>query len=158
MHAVTVDTSAELDKYEALAGAVKNEVAGLSAEQLRAHPIPGTWSIQQITIHLADAESVFADRIKWILAEDNPPLPGFDENKWMSVLAPESRPADEAATLIDLTRRHLAIILRQSPPEALKRTGKHSQYGAVSITDILAKSNWHLEHHLKFLRQKRGMV
>lgn len=156
--AATIDVTAELKKYESLASIVKTEIAGLSAEQLRAHPIPGTWSLQQIVIHLVDAEVVFADRVKWILAEDNPPIPGFDENKWMAALACESRPASEAAELIDLTRRHLTIILREQPPEALKRTGKHSQYGNVSVADILAKANWHLEHHLKFLRQKRGMV
>jgi hypothetical protein len=149
---------AEVDSYEAAADSVKQAIAGLTGDQLRAHPVPGTWSIQQIVTHLTDAEAVFADRIKRIIAEENPPIVAFDENRWMQYLAVDSRPADESAQLLELTRRQITRILREAPPTVFDRTGIHSELGPLSLGDVLKKANWHLEHHLKFLRDKRKLV
>lgn len=146
-----------IDEYEAGAATVKNAIAGLTREQLMAHPVVGTWSIQQIVVHLADCEQVFADRIKRIIAEDKPTLIGFDENRWMS-LAVASRNAEETAGLLELVRRQIVTILREVGPDAFKRVGVHSEMGDMSLAQIVEKANWHLNHHMKFLNEKRGMV
>lgn len=148
----------ELDIYEAGASILRGSVAGLSRHQLRSHPIPGTWSIHQIVTHLTDCELVFSDRIKRVVAEENPVLQAFDENKWMQTLGVESRPTDECLELLDLTRRQTARILRELSPTAFARTGNHSEAGPLSLHDIVAKANWHLEHHLGFLKHKRSLV
>ncbi len=148
----------EIDHYESAVATLRAAVAGLSRVQLRAHPIPGTWSLHQIAVHLTDCEQVFGDRIKRVVAESNPPLMSFDENLWMQNLAIDSRPTEESLDLLDLNRRQIARILRELPPTAFARTGIHSEIGSMSLSEILAKANWHFEHHMKFVHQKRSLV
>ena len=38
-------------------------IVGLSREELLAFPVPGTWSIQQIVIHLLDSDLISMDRM-----------------------------------------------------------------------------------------------
>ncbi len=45
-------------------------MAGVSREQLDAHPVPGKWSICEVVCHIADYEPVYADRMKRVIAEN----------------------------------------------------------------------------------------
>jgi len=136
---------------EKLAAAIR----GLSEEDLKAKPVPGKWSTQQVVIHLMDAEMAFADRIKRVVATDNPPLLAWDENKFSANLFYEEQSTEDAVKLIDLTRRQVTKILRTLPAEAFDRSGMHSEAGKLTLTQIVAKANDHLEHHLKFINEKR---
>lgn len=147
-----------IDQYDAQAGLLKQEIAGLTREQLLAHPLPGTWSIQQIVVHLADCEAVFADRIKRVVAEDRPALLAFDENRWMESLAVKSRPADESAAVVELVRKQVVTILRELPPAAARRVGVHSQAGELTLAALVEKAVRHFDHHLGFLRRKKALV
>lgn len=42
----------------------------------------GKWTIKQIPVHLADAESVLPERIKRIIAEPKQVLCAFDQDLW----------------------------------------------------------------------------
>jgi hypothetical protein len=151
--------SEQLAIYEREAGALRREISGLTSEQLASHPIPGTWSIGQIVTHLCDAEQAFSDRIKRIVAEDPKPiLQAWDENKWMQNLPVERGPAEESAHLVELVRGQIVWILREQGPAVYRKTGVHSQAGELTLLQILEKANWHLEHHLQFLRNKRQLV
>ena len=57
---------------------LREAVAGMSQEQLIARPIPGKWSTLEVICHLADFEIVYADRIKRVIAENEPILFGGD--------------------------------------------------------------------------------
>src|SRR4051794_1804463 len=80
-------------------------IRGLTREDLLAIPTnptaeTGKWSIQQVVCHIADSELVYADRMKRIIAEDNPTLQGFDENLWVKNLRYEDQSAEDAAQLV----------------------------------------------------------
>ncbi len=144
-----------IEQYEIHAGRVRQSVQGLTREDLLAFPVPGTWSIQQIVVHLADSEMVFADRIKRVIAEDNPTLLAFDQNKWFARLHYDEQSAADAATQVELTRRQLARVLKALPDADFNRGGTHSEAGPLTLRQIIEKANWHLDHHLKFLIDKR---
>jgi len=44
-----------------------------------ARPGPGQWAILEVVVHLADSDAISIDRMKRMLAEDNPPLLYADE-------------------------------------------------------------------------------
>jgi hypothetical protein len=70
-----------IERYAAGAAAPAKAIAGLSRDELNAFPVPGTWSIQQIVVHLMDSDLIGADRMKRVAAEDRPPtLIGYDES------------------------------------------------------------------------------
>src|SRR5258706_11485439 len=144
-----MDIIALIDEFEAGGQRVKDAIAGLTQEELRVFPVPGTWSIQQIVIHLQNADAVVVDRMKRIIAENNPLLIAFDENLWVKNLFYADQPAATAAELLDLTRRQFVHVLRRLPESAWEeRTGIHNKRGKVTLGEMLEIYTKHLAHHL----------
>lgn len=147
-----------INDYENGAARVRLAIQGLARADLFALPVAGTWSIQQIVIHLADSEMVFADRFKRVIAEENARLLAFDENAWMKNLHVEAQSAEEAALAVELTRKQLGRVLHALADSTFERTGVHSTAGPLTLKQIVEKATSHLEHHLKFLVEKRAML
>lgn len=55
-----------------------------SGAHLRTRPADGEWSVIELLGHAADAELVVAGRLRWIAAQDEPPLLGYDQDQWVS--------------------------------------------------------------------------
>ena len=68
-----------IDDYVSGPALLRQTVAGMTQEQLIARPIPGKWSTLEVICHLADFEIIGADRIKRVIAENEPTLFGGDE-------------------------------------------------------------------------------
>src|SRR5438045_7691912 len=109
------------EAYLAAPALLRQAVAGLTPEQLRARPVAGKWSALEVVCHLADFDPILADRIKRIIAEERPTLIGADENRFAAALAYQNRDAEEELAIIENTRRQLARILRTLPESALQR-------------------------------------
>jgi uncharacterized damage-inducible protein DinB len=147
-----------IDTYAAGAGWLRQAISGLSTPQLHATPIPGKWSMQQLVVHVTDADLVMTDRMKRVIAEDEPALLAFDEEKWLARLQYSHQRAEEAAGLFEINRIVFTRVLRHLPDEAFSRVGIHSQRGRQTLADILTFSTTHLEHHLKFAHEKRNRL
>lgn len=150
-----------IDLYAAGAEKLSLGIRGLTAEDLKclpSDPKVGKWSIQQLVVHLADAEQVTADRMKRVIAEDNPPLVAFDENKWTANLHYDGQSAEDAAKLVELTRKQMAIVLRELPDNAFTRSGMHSESGKKTLASLVEGAVKHLEHHLNYLHAKRAAM
>jgi len=99
---------------------------------LRTAPAPGEWSAIECLGHLVDSELVTSARYRWILAEDEPPLVGFDQERWARVLDHER---DDPASLLELftaLRRANVALWRRTPPERRTRVGIHAERGPES--------------------------
>lgn len=106
--------------------------------------------------HLSDFEIVFADRIKRIIAEDDPLLMAGDENRFAQRLACSDRNLETELRLIELLREQVLGILRVQPAEVFARTGRHSTDGPMTLLQLLRRLNDHIPHHVEFIRQKRA--
>ena len=144
--------------YEVGGEKLRNATKGLLLEDLLACPMPGTWSIQEIVIHLLDSDLVAVDRMKRIIAMDNPALPAFDQDAYVKHLYVADQSMEEAVALFDMNRRMFAKVLRKLPPAAFDRTGQHSEHGQQTLGEVLTYFTRHLDHHLKFLIDKREML
>jgi uncharacterized damage-inducible protein DinB len=154
-----MNDSSLIEQYELGPEKLAHAVQGLTAEDLLQVPDPdagvGLWSIQQVVLHLADAEMAFADRMRRVIAEENPPLVAWDETRFAKNLFYEQQSAGDAVKLIELTRRNLVKVLRQLPPGAFERFGTHSQRGRQTLREIISTDVQHLEHHVGFIVNKR---
>lgn len=144
-----------IDDYVAGIQVLKQSVAGMTREQALARPIPGKWSTLEVVAHLADFEPIHADRIKRVIAEENPTLIGADETCFTKKLCYQDRDLQEDLGIVELTRKQLARILRKQPPEVLQRTGKHNERGIVTLEKLLATTTNHVNHHVQFIHEKR---
>ena len=116
---------------------VQESVRGLSEEQLKTRCEPGKWSIHEVICHLADFELVYTDRIKCILAEDNPTLPGRDPDAFAETLTYDSRHIATELNLIEAIRKHTAEILRTLSSDQWEFTGTHSVDGPLSVVELV---------------------
>jgi hypothetical protein len=144
-----------IDAYLAGTQLLRQAVAGMSREQLTARPIPRKWSTLEVVCHLADSDLILSDRMKRVIAEDRPSLISLDESRYAAALACHNRVLEEELALVEHTRRQLARILRNLPPEALAREGIHSEYGPRTLEQLLQTSIDHIPHHVKFILDKR---
>jgi uncharacterized damage-inducible protein DinB len=144
-----------IEEYEKGGDDLRMAVRGLDREDLVAYPVPGTWSIQQIVIHLLDSEIAFVDRMKRVIADDNPPLLAYDENKFAKNLLYDEQSPEDAITIVELNRRNFARVLKKLPESAFDRVGVHSERGTQKLSEILGYAVNHLKHHLKFIVDKR---
>lgn len=150
-----------IDRYASGGATLRQAIAGLSAADLQAVPPAekaaevGRWSIQQVVIHLADCELVIADRIRRVVAEDQPTLMAFDQDRWVERLAYADQSVDDAVAMVELIRRQTARMLNVQPDAVLHRQGVHNVTGPVSVLDLVTHAIQHLEHHVGFIQAKR---
>lgn len=149
-----------IDQFEDGIALLNNALEGLSPEAIAWVPPAeaniGLWSIHQIVIHLADAEASFADRIKRIIAEDDPVLLEWSEEKFLQRLFYNEQSVEDAVGLIKLTRKQLTRVLRKVPKSAFERSGNHSRRGKQTLADVIGFDNWHLAHHVEFIDKKKA--
>ncbi len=153
-----MDPEKLVEEYAAGAGLVSAAIRGLNREDFLKTPVAGTWSIQQIVLHLMDSDLIAADRMKRIIAEENPAIIGYNEAAFSKNLFYEKLDPFAAADIFQKNREMTAVILRNLPAAAFERTGMHNERGKVTLEDILTIYVKHLEHHLGFVRHKRQLI
>ena len=135
-------------------------IRGLTREDLLAVPAAdaniGRWSIQQVVVHCMDSDLIATDRIKRMIAEDNPTLIGYDENKFVQNLRYDEQAAEQAVQILDLNRKLFANVLRRLPEAVWQRKGTHNERGAITAGGYLKSTVEHLDHHLSFIHKKRA--
>lgn len=137
---------------------LRQAVAGLSAEQLRARPIAGKWSVLEVVCHLADFEPIYADRMKRVLAEEQPLMMSGDPDLFAAKLAYHQRDLEEELRLIESVRGQMVRILQTVDQADWQRCGRHSSDGLIPLQTLLKRVTGHIGHHLPFLAEKRAAL
>jgi hypothetical protein len=134
---------------------LRKAVSGMTREQLVARPIPGKWSTLEVVCHLADFEIVMADRIKRVIAENEPTMFDGNPDLFAARLAYHNRDLEEELTLIDQVRKQVACILGTLTETDFQRCGNHSKYGRLTLENLAARITAHIPHHVRFIDDKR---
>jgi|GEM_PF-151755 anti-anti-sigma regulatory factor len=142
-------------KYEVGPQQLRESVSGLTSIQLRIPAPPGIWSALQIVCHIADFELVYADRMKRVVAEEQPTLFGGDPDLFAAKLAYEQRDLEEELDVITSVRRQTSRFLKTLNADQFDRTGKHSVDGPLSLSRLLERIAGHIPHHVQFIEGKK---
>jgi uncharacterized damage-inducible protein DinB len=146
---------AMLDQYLDGPSILRHTIAGMTIDQLRARPGPGKWSTLEVVCHIADYEPIYADRMKRVIALNEPELLKGDPGLFAARLAYEHRDVEEELALIELTRTQMARILRALKAEDFQRRGVHSRDGALTLETLLERVTAHIPHHVCFIEEKK---
>ena len=138
--------------------ALGRAIDGVTPRQLRQPERPGKWSIVQVLRHLADAEVVWAWRMRLILAQDRPVLTGYDQDLWADRLGYAD--ADPAESLEEFTviRRGNLRLPERATPEDRRRVGMHAERGEESIEHLQRLFAGHDLLHLRQVDRIRAAV
>jgi hypothetical protein len=117
------------------------------AEARQWRPGPGKWSPHEVVCHCADSEANAALRIRYLLAEKEPLIVGYDQEEWARAFDYHTHPADVALQTVDAVRAHTTALLRRLPEDAWSKVGRHTESGRYSAEDWLRIYAEHLEKH-----------
>ena len=92
---------------------------------------------RQVVQHLADSDLVWGYRVRMVLAQDRPPLTGYDQDLWSQRLHYERAPLDEALDLFALLRRSNLRLLTNASADDLRRVGVHAERGEESVEHMV---------------------
>jgi hypothetical protein len=112
-------------------------------------PSPGKWSAHEVVVHCADSETNAAMRIRYLLAEKNPTIMGYDQDIWAKTLDYQTHPVEAAFQAVDAARANTVPLLRHQPAAAWGRAGTHSEVGPYSAEKWLQTYADHLETHAR---------
>jgi hypothetical protein len=134
---------------------LREAVRGMNREQLVARPVPGKWSTLEVVCHIADFEIVGADRIKRVIAQNQPTLPDGDEKAFAEALHYHDRELEEELQLIGGIRASTTRILRALKEEDFARIGTHTAAGPLTLQQFVERMAKHIRHHVGFIQEKR---
>ena len=126
-------------------------LSGCPADALERRIADGEWTPIESCRHIRDIVQVYGMRFKWMILQDGPFLPDYDENRW-AVGSPDG--AADIASLLDENaayRAETVRLLRSLTPEAWARTGRHEVLGAVELDAYVRHELAHEEQHLEQL-------
>ena len=99
---------------------------------LRTRPEPTEWSVLQCLAHIVDAEIVMSGRFRFVLAQVEPPLIGYDQDLWVDTLHVDDDPEDLLRVFEALRPANVAL-WRATTAEQRARVGIHAERGAESF-------------------------
>ena len=99
--------------------------------------------------HCADAETNGAARIRFLLVEKEPLLPGYDQDAWATGLDYLGQPLEPALAVVDAVRAHTNALLRRVPDDAWCREGRHTEMGRYTAEHWLRIYADHIEVHAR---------
>ena len=114
-------------------------------------PAPGKWNAAEIICHLADCELVFAFRLRQTLAEDNPTIQPFDQEKWAAQYA--GIPANLAFDVFSAIRGWNLQLFRLTMPQAAARPLTHPERGTMTFQTIVETMAGHDLNHIGQLQR-----
>jgi hypothetical protein len=147
-----------LGVMEELPEAVRGALAGVAPEALRRPERPGKWSLLETARHLVDTEIVYGYRTRLVVAQDEPGLPGYDQDRWAARLHYlDGDPGCLAEELAVLRRMNLRFYRSLTPGER-ERWGLHDERGRESVDRILQLLAAHdLVHRRQLQRIRRAI-
>jgi hypothetical protein len=128
---------------------LRTALAKVPAEAMQWRPAPGKWSVHEIIVHCADSETNAHMRIRYLVAEPDPVILGYDQDRWAVVFDYHAHPIEPALAAIDAARANTVPLLRRLAATAWDRTGRHSESGAYDVRTWLRTYAEHLDIHVR---------
>jgi hypothetical protein len=144
-------TSEEIDSLIARLAAIPARLAqaveGWSESRLYETSDEGGWSAAEVLAHIRACDDINGYRPYAILARDNPPLVGYDETRWVSVVGYAQAGFHTSLKTFAYRRAELVDLLRRCSPADWERSGIHEEYGPISILKMVTHIAGHEEEH-----------
>lgn len=150
-----------LDVLRETPARLRRAAASVAPDRLNIPEAPGKWSMGQVLMHLEDSELVGAHRYRMALAEDRPPIVGYDQDRWVARLHPGAGSVADVEGCLEVfetvRRANVRLLARLSPAD-FARAGLHAERGEESVGHMMRLYAGHDLVHLRQLDRIRAAV
>ena len=144
-----------IQQYAGGPARLRAALASVPEEALKWRPQPGEFSVHETVCHCADSETNAAARIRYLVAEKDPVILGYDPDNWASRFDYHSHPLEAALATVEAVRANTVPLLRRLPEDAWDSVGTHSESGRYTAHDWLRIYSEHLEEHIDQINRTR---
>lgn len=136
----------QLDELQSVLGSISDEEAS------KLHG-PYTWTIKQVLGHLIDNECIFAYRARCFASEENPSLPGYEQDDY--VANSDYTQVSVADLLKEFTHLRQAFLCfcKRLPEEKWTMMGK-ADGKAMSVRAVAFLQVGHVRHHFAIVKRR----
>jgi hypothetical protein len=135
---------------------IRAALARVPEEARQWRPGPGRWSAHEVVVHCADSETNSALRIRYLLAEAEPVIIGYDQEEWARAFDYHSEPLEPALLALETARARTVPLLRRLTEADWAKAGRHTESGRYTVEEWLRTYAAHLEGHAGQI--ERGLV
>jgi len=156
-----IETGKLLEVFDQGPARLRNVLADLTQNHLKANPRPGKWSIQEIVMHVADSEIMGAARIRQTYTQPGSSFAVYDQDVWANQLGYREldNPAvQNALKLFESLRRTTSLIFHQARVEDWDKSGVHAEHGEVTLRNLLELYTDHSERHIEQILYIRSLL
>ena len=141
--------------YSSLTERLKNQhksiasiIIKLNNRQIQQRQIKDKWSIHENIAHLAKYQPVFIDRVRKIIAIDEPEFEAYRAENDPDFEIYCAFTTYELLKKISADREVIHQLIINLPPDRLERIGIHPKYGNLSVLEWTEFFLLHEAHHL----------
>lgn len=146
-----MDTQELLDTYHGNVQAFIAAAKAITSESMNVSSTPDQWSPAFVIHHMADAELQFGVRFANALAEDNPAIVPFDEEKFPIGLKYAQRNPQISLLAFEAAHELNYEILKNASADDWNRTSVHPEKGQVHLTSLVKLCGGHIGAHIEQL-------
>lgn len=143
----SLDRTALIRQYAAGPDRLKAALSRVPHAAVRWRPGPGKWTIHEVILHCADSETNSHMRLRYLLAEREPQIIGYDQDRWASALDYHSLPLEPALQTITAVRANTMPLLERLGGPDWERAGHHTEHGRYTVAQWLDIYAPHLDQH-----------
>jgi hypothetical protein len=136
-----------IEQYARGPARVREALAKVPKQALQWRPAEGKWSVHEVVVHCADSETNAALRIRYLLAEKEPLIVGYDQDAWARRFDYHAQSLEDALAATAAARGRTVPLLRSMSEADWTKAGRHTESGAYTALDWLRIYAAHLEGH-----------
>lgn len=143
------EREALIEQYARGPGRIREALARVPKGTLAWRPAAGKWSVHEVVVHCADSETNAALRIRYLIAEKEPIIVGYDQDAWARVFDYHAQPLEDSLAVTSAARGRTVPLLRRLTDGEWMKEGRHTESGRYTAEDWLRIYAAHLEGHAK---------
>jgi hypothetical protein len=105
-----------------------------------------------------DSDLIGSERMKRVSAMESPQLLAYDETAFTKNLHYDALDPAMACEVFRLNRLMTGALLRELPDATFARGGPHTEHGHVTLEWLVNDYIEHVDHHMKFIKEKRKVL
>lgn len=138
--------------------ALARALSGVPGADGRRPEAPGGWSLRDVALHLADAELVYAERLRVVLTTVEPVYPPFDQEARLALLRSAGGSLGETLDRFRLLRADSLRLIARLDAAAHALTGTHATRGRETVEQLIRRWAGHDLVHLAQMARIRSAI